>query len=89
MITVRRDKSFVVVRITAHVEELGDHGFNLTRDCASEIEAALVAEKLRREPATRTQACRRAEYERGWKDALAKRVVKRKLFRSHISEDAS
>lgn len=89
MITVRRDKTVVIVSITAHVQEVGDHSFGFNRHCATELEAALVAEKLRHELATRTQTCRRAEYDRGWKDAKSKRGEKRKWFRSVINEDAS
>lgn len=89
MINITRDGLTVIVSVSAHVETIGPRSFRFEADWASEVSAALVMEKLNDTLRESIEACRRAEYERGWKDAKSKRAQKRTWFRSHISGDAS
>lgn len=88
MIAIKRDGSVVVVVISARVEGLGERMFTFNNGWGREVSAALVAEKLQDTLREAIESCRRAEYERGWKDAKSKRATKRTWFRPFISGDA-
>lgn len=88
MIIITRDGANVIVSISAHVNTIGPKSFVSSNGRHSEVDAALLVDKLDATLRASIEECRRAEYDRGWKDAKSKRATKRMWFRPFISGDA-
>ncbi len=72
MISILREDNQQAVWVK--VEALGDlPPLWFRRESASALECRLLCERLRQELGTRLEEIRRVSYERGWKDAKAKR----------------
>lgn len=84
---ITRDGTKVVVTLEGHSGSEGRFTMTAENDHGAVMYAGLVVDALRKELANRIEVTRRAEYERGWKDAKSRKVPKCDWFR-RVLEDA-